>query len=107
MSFGPVVKLAGHAALRTQCRKAWGFKSLQGYQVMLKKWLCKILGHTKLHRTVDELGIPYPGYCERCRCFVRDEVYEEANRRFMEELKSRMSTEEGKQFTEECERYGF
>ena len=31
------------------------FKSDRAYQVM-KKWLCKIIGHTKLRRTVDELA---------------------------------------------------
>ena len=73
----------------------------------MKKWLCKIIGHTKLRRTVDELGIPYPGYCERCRRFVKDEIYEEQNKVFLAELKERMTNEEAKRFTEECERYGF
>lgn len=73
----------------------------------MKKWLCKIIGHTKLHRTVDSCGVPYPGYCERCLCFVRDEIYEEQNRAFLAALKAQMTDEEAKQFTEECERYGF
>jgi hypothetical protein len=70
-------------------------------------WLCKIIGHTKLHRTVDDGGIPYPGYCERCLSFVKDEIYEEQNRAFKEALKARMTNEEARQFTEYCERYGF
>lgn len=69
----------------------------------MRKWLCKIVGHTKLHRTVDELGIPYPGYCERCRTFVRDVIYEEQNRVFLAALKERMTKEE----LDWCERYGF
>jgi hypothetical protein len=74
---------------------------------MIFRWLCRIFGHTKLKRTVDSGGIPYPGYCLRCRTFVKDEIYEKQNRDFFERLKTQMSTEEGKRFIEECERYGF
>ena len=73
----------------------------------MKKWLCKVIGHTKLKRTVDAIGFPYPGYCERCLHFVKDAIYEEQNRKYYEELKAQMNTEEGKRFTEECDRYGF
>jgi hypothetical protein len=46
----------------------------------MKKLLCWLIGHTKLKRTVDDIGIPYPGYCERCCRFIKDEIYEQQNK---------------------------